>query len=456
MNVIKTFKESDQLDLQSFSSRLGAFIKTENYFVEGGLVISLNAPFGAGKSTFIEMWQQEMLASYKDDQTLPLPILVNAWEDDYCGDPMLSLVRSLSATLLRNQDQSSKKKGEKLKETAKDVAWLTLGLANEVASKFTGIDVIAGADVSEKKRKERNAALECFEERVRVLKRIRTTLADVFGGAHVKAIIMVDELDRCRPSYAIDYLETIKHVFNVKGLAFVLAVDKHQLRSSAKAMFGSDLNFDEYYRKFVHRNVELPAPTEESLRRLIRHYASTILEIDDGNFKRTTRADLRNITNDLAEIMGGLRLTPRQINEVFRLIGHAFATSKANPGEIWWAYNSAFMLLASLAVGLPDIYHRIGKHLATNEDFALVLNTLSKDRKHFWGSLLLTGYDDSEEEKKLRMSEFARLDLISGDTEEERMRELASSSRGWGYGQAKKGIATTYSFIENINIFADH
>ena len=40
---------------------------------------------------------------------------------------------------------------------------------------------------------------------------------------------MIDELDRCRPDYAITYLETIKHIFSIKGTAFVLANAMYEL-----------------------------------------------------------------------------------------------------------------------------------------------------------------------------------------------------------------------------------
>ena len=72
----------------------------------------------------------------------------------------------------------------------------------------------------------------------RALQKLRDTLREVFGGDSPKAFLFVDELDRCRPDYAINYLETIKHVFDVHGLVFVLAVDYEQLECSAKALFG--------------------------------------------------------------------------------------------------------------------------------------------------------------------------------------------------------------------------
>src|SRR5690606_38307585 len=42
-------------------------------------------------------------------------------------------------------------------------------------------------------------------------------------------IFFVDELDRCRPNYAVKLLEIIKHLFTVPNIIFVLSIDKEQL-----------------------------------------------------------------------------------------------------------------------------------------------------------------------------------------------------------------------------------
>ena len=54
--------------------------------------------------------------------------------------------------------------------------------------------------------------------------------------------VIVDELDRCRPSYAIALLEEIKHLFDVPGVIFIIAVHADQLKHSINAVYGA--NFD--------------------------------------------------------------------------------------------------------------------------------------------------------------------------------------------------------------------
>ena len=51
-------------------------------------------------------------------------------------------------------------------------------------------------------------------------------------------IVIIDELDRCRPSYAVELLENAKHLFSVDHIVFVLAVNRSELVHSVKALYG--------------------------------------------------------------------------------------------------------------------------------------------------------------------------------------------------------------------------
>ena len=57
----------------------------------------------------------------------------------------------------------------------------------------------------------------------------------------IKLVIMVDELDRCRPDYALSLLEIIKHFFNVEGVHFVLGVNLSELQNIVRARYGSNI-----------------------------------------------------------------------------------------------------------------------------------------------------------------------------------------------------------------------
>ena len=71
---------------------------------------------------------------------------------------------------------------------------------------------------------------------------LKNAVREIVSSSSPRAFFIVDELDRCRPDYAITYLETIKHIFDIKGAVFILAADRQQLENSAKTAFGLDHN----------------------------------------------------------------------------------------------------------------------------------------------------------------------------------------------------------------------
>ena len=73
-------------------------------------------------------------------------------------------------------------------------------------------------------------------------------------------IVMIDELDRCRPSFAVEFLETTKHLFAVDQVVFVLAVNRKELAHAVKALYGNDFDADRYLRRFFDIDFRLPEP----------------------------------------------------------------------------------------------------------------------------------------------------------------------------------------------------
>jgi hypothetical protein len=78
------------------------------------------------------------------------------------------------------------------------------------------------------------------------------------------AFIFIDELDRCRPSYAVEMLETIKHIFDIKGIVFVVATDTEQLQHAVKAIYGEGFNARLYLGRFFNSRFSLKAPDLKS------------------------------------------------------------------------------------------------------------------------------------------------------------------------------------------------
>ena len=75
-------------------------------------------------------------------------------------------------------------------------------------------------------------------------------------------VVFVDELDRCRPPYALSLLETVRHLFAADGVMVVLAINRTELRHSVESVYGNDFDADWYLRRFSDLHISLPPPDE--------------------------------------------------------------------------------------------------------------------------------------------------------------------------------------------------
>jgi KAP family P-loop domain len=451
-----TFDVYDKLGLKPFSEKLERFLMVEHDFVEGSLVVSLNAPFGAGKTTFLSMWKSDLDKRRESAPAIPKVIIINAWESDYCGDPLLSIVNGLIKAAGGDESAKTSKAAGRLREAAKDIGWFVTGLANNMASHWTGLDPVSAGELAEDKKQCRQPKIPDFialyEARTKAIEKLKDTLREVFGGESPKAFVFVDELDRCRPDYAINYLETIKHVFDVHGLVFVLAVDYDQLECSAKALFGAELKFSDYFRKFVQRTIALPEPDESKLQNLAHHYVNCYLEKEG---KRTSLMDTShdNIKN-IIDFIGALKMPPRQIQETFRIIGHTFSGDSERRGKILWCIGIGVILMSALKVANPFMYHRIGKGEATHVEVGkFIIRLLDKEKAEWWFCVYLTGVGKRENQENYNAEHLLKeLGFIKTDETFNSQERLHHYAVGWGrnWGDRWKEI---YQKIETANTF---
>ena len=77
-----------------------------------------------------------------------------------------------------------------------------------------------------------------------------------------KVIFIIDELDRCKPKFALDLIESIKHLFSVPNITFVLVMNRTQLEEAVRSEYGSGVDAARYLQKFVSIWSSLPKPRE--------------------------------------------------------------------------------------------------------------------------------------------------------------------------------------------------
>ncbi|MCK0106842.1 P-loop NTPase fold protein [Marinobacter sp. S0848L] len=244
---------SSAFELSDTGERLTNLVKQ----AEGPAVISLTAAWGTGKTSFLDMWSASLRSQGAK------VVKFSAWEVDYTHDALVALIQELSGQLTDDDDSESPsieqikaKGGELLRHVAPlAVRVLTGGIVD-----INGVDDLAAKLVEKKLADHENAKHSAARFRDS-LTEFAKKLED--EGNEFPLVIIVDELDRCRPNYAVELLESIKHFFNVDGVVFVIGVDIDQLGETIKGHYGQGYDGHRYLNKFFHLQLTLPEPDLE-------------------------------------------------------------------------------------------------------------------------------------------------------------------------------------------------
>jgi hypothetical protein len=340
---------------------------------------------------------------------------------------------SIITALIKATKQESEVSANQLIEAAKDIGWFTVGLANSVAEHFSGLNLVDAGKLAEEKRKERKPErpdfVQLFEDRTTALQNLKKTLSSVYKSDSPKAFVLIDELDRCRPDYSVCYLETIKHIFDVHGLVFILAIDRGQLECSAKRLFGDQLEFTDYFRKFAHRSVSLPLPAAQDIDKLVRHYASRYLKVEG---KRDSWLQFGRRIEEVLDIVTKLKMRPRQIQEAFRILGHAMSRSSLKDGTLLPGLEVGTILLACLKVTAHELYsHLVNGNKNHKKVAELLAEAVGHEHFRWWFLLWLTGIEQNETfDSSTAISMMRSVGLETSP--EDGPRELSHFASQWG------------------------
>ena len=338
--------------------------------LEGPCVLAVDAAWGAGKTTFLNIWSKHLR-----NQKFPV-VKFNAWETDHAGDPFVALSSELTKGL-REYEGTDKGLAEKISNAATEVLHRAVpGVIRLATAGILDVGLLvekeAGqvlASLAEKRLSGYQAAQKSVGEFRRVLQDMADTLSK--SRENRPLIVVIDELDRCRPSYAVELLETAKHLFAVNNIIFVLAVNRTELAHSIKALYGSGFDAEGYLGRFFDVDFLLPAPERKA-------FINALLEATQINdyFGRTqdrgAREDAQVARDLLLGFFGTPALSLRTIAQALHRLGLVLASLPSD--------RLAFALQVVVALILrtidADLYHRFVR--GTNSDLQVVDRMLSR------------------------------------------------------------------------------
>lgn len=325
--------------------------------IDGGYVLNLNAKWGSGKTYFINRWIESIKESH------PV-VYIDAWKQDYSDDPMLTVISSLINALSEQLPPDNKAVLNIAKKSARFIKAAAPALLKGLVKKTTGLNLddvsIEGEDkitpehandskgssdifgesaaaIAQCLVKDHNDKLKSVEYlRSEIKELITAVIAHKKGALKTPAFIFIDELDRCRPSYAVEMLEVVKHFFELDNIAFVVATDTEQLQHAVKAVYGEGFDAQTYLGRFFRRRYSLTelsryefvgriAESKVTYNPLWKEYIPRLDEIDD--FTRVVsivadrfRLSLRETEQLVDKFLAVLSNTTKTLNPYLLLI----------------------------------------------------------------------------------------------------------------------------------------
>ena len=171
-----------------------------------------------------------------------LPLYFNAWLYDNHGDPLAALLLSLT------------------KQIEKDVnTTLASSIIDKIASVMDSLQFWESKNWTNliKTMKGKNIL-----ENAILLEDIKALTSDIFqeilAEEGKRMVVFIDELDRCKPTFAVELLERIKHYFDNNQIVFVISINKHELIQTIRKYYGDSFNANRYLNKFFDLQFQLP------------------------------------------------------------------------------------------------------------------------------------------------------------------------------------------------------
>ena len=386
----------------------------------------IDGGWGTGKTEFCQKLIRLMQQQHPDYQ----PVYIDAFRSDHSGEPLLALLAEIikACTPEDTGEQPSEQRKEMTKKVAKAAGFVMKTVAKAAVShvlKQNMEDLAEGmSQIINDKQEAKNAAATVagaattlashsidatidatvealLKEQIEAEKNLETLKACLKEFAEEKPIILfIDELDRCRPDYAVDMLEVIKHVFDVENVKVVLVTNIKQLRAAINHRYGMEVDAQKYLDKFLKYSFALPdqvvARFEEERALVSVEYFNQLIRnsrmgnklqdlIDEFVIIIRYPTDSINFIADMIERNDiSLRETERLVR--FLEIYHSLSRGGLNSQEIW-----QYRLLRITGIFIfcfhPNLMDDINKNRPNAKDFARLFNIQS------WPDMPTDSYD---------------------------------------------------------------
>lgn len=268
-----TFTQQDDFNRRPLAEKISRLLQSD---LDVSPMI-IDGAWGTGKSIFCQKLINLMKETSPDAHHL---VYIDAFRTDHTGEPLLALLAEIIKVCcpVNNDDIVAQEQRKNLinkfaagaKFSIKTLFKAGLGhlLKQDIEQLSDELETVlddTGKELGEKAidtgvdKSIELVTATLLQEQIESEKNLQALQQTLKELASTKPIILfIDELDRCRPDYAIDMLEIIKHVFDIPEVKIVLVTNLAQLRAAVNHRYGDIVDSHKYLDKFIRLVYTLP------------------------------------------------------------------------------------------------------------------------------------------------------------------------------------------------------
>lgn len=254
----------DILGRQEFIDRLSGLLETLTG-AKSPCTLALNGKWGSGKSYVLTMLEHQLGIFHGGEKYLMFHY--NCWQYDYYEEPLLALVVAMLDNIDEQSNLFSSGYREKATQALAAMGKVLKKIAVDTIEKKFNVDIGAVSELYGEIKGGREETVKKCDEQHRydhyytfkqVLNSMKKQLRVLTEDQPL--VVIVDELDRCLPDYAIRILERLHHLLSdIDNIIVILAIDREQLDHAVQQIFGTRVDTETYLKKFINLEINLDA-----------------------------------------------------------------------------------------------------------------------------------------------------------------------------------------------------
>ncbi len=364
----------------------------------------IDGGWGTGKTEFCQKLIRLMQEQHPDYR----PVYIDAFRSDHSGEPLLALLAEIIKTCTPPKDSDEKlieehkdrirritkaagflmktvakaAVGHVLKQNTDDLAEELQQIMNDDQEADSLAETVTDAAATIASHTIDATVEALLKEQIEAEKNLKTLKACLKEFAEAKPIILfIDELDRCRPDYAVDMLEVIKHVFEVENVKIVLVTNTKQLRAAINHRYGVEVDAQKYLDKFLKYSFALPDKIVAPFGMIqalvsVEYFKQLIRKSRMADELRSLIEERNGTINFISDMIERNNISLRETERLVRFL-EIYHSLSGGLNKVIWQYALLRITGVFIFCFYPSLMDDINKNRTDSKDFARLFNIQS-------------------------------------------------------------------------------